>query len=49
MLPTYAPDKLHFVNRLAYGAAGPARGDVVAIQLGGTPRALRQAGRRAAR
>jgi signal peptidase I len=35
MLPTYAPDRLHFVNRLAYGATGPARGDVVAIQLAG--------------
>ncbi len=35
MLPTYAPDKLHFVNRLAYGASGPARGDVVAIQIAG--------------
>ena len=35
MLPTYGPDKLHFVNRLSYGASGPARGDVVAIQLAG--------------
>ena len=35
MLPTYASNKLHFVNRLAYGASGPARGDVVAIQLAG--------------
>jgi signal peptidase I len=35
MLPTYTPDKLHFVNRLAYGAGGPARGDVVAIQMAG--------------
>jgi signal peptidase I len=35
MLPTYAPNKLHFVNRLAYGTSGPARGDVVAIQLAG--------------
>lgn len=35
MLPTYQPDKLHFVNRLAYGAGGPARGDVVAIQMAG--------------
>jgi signal peptidase I len=35
MLPTYAPDRLHFVNRLAYGASGPTRGDVVAIQLAG--------------
>ena len=35
MLPTYVPDKLHFVNRLAYGPAGPDRGDVVAIQMAG--------------
>ena len=35
MLPTYAPDKLHFVYRLAYGSGRPARGDVVAIQLAG--------------
>jgi len=35
MLPTYTPDKLHFVNRLAYGTGGPARGDVVAIQMAG--------------
>lgn len=35
MLPTYAPDKLHFVNRLSYGTTGPARGDVVAIQMAG--------------
>ena len=35
MLPTYAPDKLHFVNRLSYGASGPVRGDVVAIQMAG--------------
>lgn len=35
MLPTYAPDKLHFVNRLSYGAGGPIRGDVVAIQMAG--------------
>ena len=35
MLPTYTPDRLHFVNRLAYGAGGPARGDVVAIQMAG--------------
>jgi signal peptidase I len=35
MLPTYVPDKLHFVYRLAYGSGGPARGDVVAIQLAG--------------
>jgi signal peptidase I len=35
MLPTYQPDKLHFVNRLAYSASQPARGDVVAIQMAG--------------
>jgi signal peptidase I len=35
MLPTYQPDRLHFVNRLAYGASGPVRGDVVAIQMAG--------------
>jgi signal peptidase I len=35
MLPTYASGRLHFVNRLAYGAGGPARGDVVAIQMAG--------------
>ena len=35
MLPTYQPDRLHFVYRLAYGAGGPARGDVVAIQMAG--------------
>jgi signal peptidase I len=35
MLPTYAPNRLHFVNRLSYGANGPARGDIVAIQLAG--------------
>ncbi len=35
MLPTYTPDRLHFVNRLAYGAGGPGRGDVVAIQMAG--------------
>jgi signal peptidase I len=35
MLPTYAPDRLHFVNRLSYGANGPGRGDVVAIRMAG--------------
>ena len=35
MLPTYTPDRLHFVNRLAYGAGGPARGDIVAIKMAG--------------
>jgi signal peptidase I len=39
MLPTYTPDRLHFVNRLAYGAGGPRRGDVVAIKMAG-PRVL---------
>jgi signal peptidase I len=35
MLPTYAPDKLNLVNRFAYSAAKPARGDVVAIRMAG--------------
>ena len=35
MLPTFAPDRLHFVNRLAYGTTAPSRGDVVAIQMAG--------------
>ena len=35
MLPTYTPGKLHFVNRLSYGARSPVRGDVVAVQLAG--------------
>jgi signal peptidase I len=35
MLPTYAPNRLHFVNRLSYGTGGPRRGDVVAIQMAG--------------
>lgn len=35
MLPTYGPDRLHFVNRLSYGTTGPKRGDVVAIQMAG--------------
>jgi len=35
MLPTYGPDKLNLVNRLAYSASQPARGDVVAIQMAG--------------
>lgn len=35
MLPTYSHGRLHFVNRLAYGTGGPARGDVVAVQLAG--------------
>jgi signal peptidase I len=35
MLPTYASDKLNFINRLAYTAGAPARGDVVAIKMAG--------------
>jgi signal peptidase I len=35
MLPTYNPDRLHFVNRLSYTRSGPSRGDVVAIQMAG--------------
>lgn len=37
MLPTYTPDRLHFVNRLSYGfaASQPGRGDIVAIQMAG--------------
>jgi signal peptidase I len=35
MLPTYAPDRLNFVNRLAYIARQPTRGEVVAIQMAG--------------
>ena len=35
MLPTFAPDRLHFVNRLSYGTTGPSRGDVVAIRMAG--------------
>ena len=33
MRPTYQPGRLHFVNRLAYVAKEPARGDVVAVRL----------------
>jgi signal peptidase I len=35
MLPTYASDRLNLVNRLAYMANPPARGDVVAVRLAG--------------
>jgi signal peptidase I len=35
MQPTYESGTLHFVNRLSYIGAGPRRGDVVAIALGG--------------
>lgn len=35
MLPTYQPDKLNLVNRLAYLGEPPARSDVVAIQMAG--------------
>ncbi|HXG54190.1 MAG TPA: signal peptidase I [Vicinamibacterales bacterium] len=35
MLPTYESGTLHFVNRLSYIAASPARGDVIAIRLAG--------------
>ena len=34
MLPTYQPDKLHFVNRWPMARQRP-RGDVVAIQMAG--------------
>lgn len=33
MRPTYEPGRMHFVNRLAYIAKAPARGDVVAVRL----------------
>jgi len=33
MRPAYEPGRLHFVNRLAYAAREPARGDVVAVRL----------------
>lgn len=35
MEPTYESGTLHFANRLSYLAAGPARGDIVAIRLAG--------------
>ena len=35
MLPTYRPDRLNLVNRLAYLGDRPERTDVVAIQMAG--------------
>ena len=35
MQPTYESGTLHFVNRFSYVGAGPRRGDIVAIALGG--------------
>lgn len=35
MLPTYQSGRLNLVNRLAYAASEPQRGDVVAIRLAG--------------
>jgi signal peptidase I len=35
MLPTYGPGRMNLVNRMAYGATGPDRGDVVAIEMAG--------------
>ncbi len=35
MLPTFTPDQLRLVNRLAYQWAIPVRGDVIAIQMAG--------------
>jgi signal peptidase I len=35
MLPTFSPNRLNLVNRLAYVASAPSRGDVVAIKLAG--------------
>ena len=35
MLPTFESGRLHFVNRIAYTFAPPARGDIVAIRLAG--------------
>lgn len=35
MLPTYSPDRFNLVNRLAYVAGSPARGDVIAIRMAG--------------
>jgi signal peptidase I len=35
MLPTYGPDQLRLVNRLAYRWSVPGRGDVVAIEMAG--------------
>src|SRR5215510_7377452 len=35
MLPTFESGRIHFVNRIAYAFAPPARGDIVAIRLAG--------------
>ena len=35
MLPTYRSGSLHFVNRLSFVSAAPARGDIVGIRLSG--------------
>ena len=35
MLPTFSANRLNLVNRLAYVASTPSRGDVVAIKLAG--------------
>jgi len=35
MMPTYQPNRVNFVNRLAYLFHPPRRGDVVAIKLAG--------------
>lgn len=35
MLPTYASESFHLVNRAAYSWREPARGDVVALRLAG--------------
>jgi len=35
MEPAYQSGTLHFVNRLAFAAHGPRRGDVIAIRLAG--------------
>jgi signal peptidase I len=36
MQPSYESGTLHFVNRLAFAAHGPRRGDVIAIELAGS-------------
>ena len=35
MMPTYKPNKINLVNRLAYAFHPPQRGDIVAIKLAG--------------
>jgi len=35
MMPTYKPNKVNFINRLAYLFHPPRRGDIVAIKLAG--------------